>query len=188
MCDLRSFIAQRIHIRDIRHFCIAACAPDYNDLRTQLLSLASDSDDRVSYNALWIFTHFPAAEKTWLIRHRQRLTDMLLATTHSGKRRLLLTLLDALPCDTNDVRTDYLDFCMSNIISPEPYAVRAFCIKQAFAQCRHYPELLEEFCGTIQLLRQQELSPGLRSAVKNILKKVSRLSALTQTKPEHVPD
>ncbi len=173
MCDLRNSLTERLHIRDIKFLCMEVCAPGNEGLCAHLLELISAPNDRVAYNALWILTHFSAAHRVRLIPYRNRFIDILLATKHDGKRRLLLNLLEAMPCDIEDIRTDYLEFCMSNIISQAPYAVRAFCIKQAFAQCRHYPELIDELYDTLQLLRQSELSPGLKSVVKHTLKKIA---------------
>lgn len=168
-------LKSRLGIRDISRLS-AACQGSHNDRNRQMLfSLINDEDIKISYNALWVFTHFNAREITWLTSKRDQLTDLLLATSHVGKKRLLLTLLERLEITKDDLRTDYLDFCLSGINSCAPYAIRALCLKQAFAQCRFHPELLKELIAEIELMNNGELSPGLVSARRNIIKRIAAL-------------
>lgn len=163
--DLKAVLSCRIGLRDIRAVCAASGA---DSVKTELLSLAFDSDDRTAYNALWALTHFPGKGRDLLLPYRDRLIDCLLATAHVGRRRLMLSLLDALPCEAADIRTDYLDFCLDRINSTEPYGVRALCLRQAYAQCRHYPELIHELRQQMQIMALAPLSPGLRSVLRHI--------------------
>lgn len=173
--DFKEILKERIHPYDIRRIC-EVCRGAWGDLRKEeLFLLAKDSDNRISYNALWVFTYFSPYERKWLESRRNDLIDWLLATAHTGKRRLILTLLERQKVGREDIRTDYLDFCLSGINSTEPYGIRALCIKQAFAQCRHYPELLQELKSEIEMMDYGELSPGLVSARKNISKKIAKL-------------
>jgi len=89
-----------------------------------------------------------------------------------GKRRLILTLLEHLSIEKDDIRTDYLDYCLSKINSTEPYAIRALCLKQAYAMCRFYPELLAELKNEVELMQYGELSPGLLSVIRHMRKKI----------------
>ncbi len=167
---LREKLADRLHINDIR----LLAADDTLSAREALYGLIGDAEERVGYNALWAMTHFASSDNGWLATKRDGLIDRLLACNHVGKKRLLLTLLDRLPVQPEDIRTDYLDFCLAAINSSEPYAIRAFCMKQAYAQCRLYPELLQEFSAILEMTDQSELSPGLKSAKRNILKQMAR--------------
>lgn len=174
MMNLSDRLSGRLRLCEIRSLC-ETCAAD-DGLKSELFSMAVDADNRTAYNALWIFTHFRATDRLWLADRRNQLVDSLLATEHVGRRRLVLTLLDALPFEAQDVRTDYLDFCLSNINSDEPYAIRALCMKQAFAHCRLFPELATELEAELELLATREMSPGLRSARRNVLRGLSRLN------------
>ncbi len=98
---------------------------------------------------------------------------MLLRVSHVGRRRLLLALLEFVPFAEADLRTDYLDFCLSKINSVEPYGVRALCIKQAYAQCRFYPELLAELRCHLEMMEAETLSPGLKCVRRHIFKSLS---------------
>lgn len=172
---MREMLAGRIGRRDIRAICLQCCDGGDDCVRETLFSLISDDDDRVAYNALWVLTHFDGEGRDWLLLRRSILIDRLLTEKHTGKRRLMLSLLDKMPVAEDDVRTDYLDFCMAKINSTEPYGIRALCLKQAFAQCRFYPELLHELKCAIEMMEHGEMSAGIRSARNNIMKQISRL-------------
>lgn len=168
-------LSGRLRINDISALC-AECM--HNDsAKGALFSMINNPDDRISYNALWVFTHFSAQDIRWLTPKRNDLIDCLMETTHVGKKRLLLTLLERLADNSSEFRTDYLDFCLSKINSNEPYAIRALSLKQAYSLCRHYPELTAELETEISLMDQAQLSPGLLSARRNVLKKIARTTS-----------
>lgn len=175
-------LGKRIYRRDIDRMCRECCdmsSPEAlkraEKLRRELLALSFNEDDRTAYNALWVLTSIPATHRKWLEERKSELIDLLLHTQHNGKRRLLLTLLEGMKMKKEDIRTDYLDFCLSGINSTEPYAIRALCLKQAFALCRHFPELLAELMAEIEMMEYGEMSPGLRCARKNVLLKIAKL-------------
>lgn len=175
--NLRETLSNRIRLHDIQRIVTMCSNESDNVLTIELYSLISDSDDLTAYNALWIFTHFSQEDLNWLTHKRDDLIDKLLSSTHVGKQRLILTILDNQPVDKNDIRTDYLDFCLSNINSTKPYGVRALCLKQAFEQCKFFPELMTELKHEIDMMMYAELSPGLQASRKNILKKISKLKS-----------
>lgn len=173
--ELETALREKLNRRDILNIC-AVClnAPD-DSLNAELYSCVFHTDNRVGYNALWVFTHFSPADIEWLAPKRSELVDMALTESHTGRKRLILSLLERLPLGRNDVRSDYLDFCMSKINSSEPYGIRALCLRQAFAQCRYYPELMAELKNEIELMEQGTLSPGLAAARRIIRHKISAL-------------
>lgn len=172
---LRERLSERIGLKDIREICLSASGPANDSIKHRLYLLITDNNDRVGYNALWIFTHFSDNDKIWLHPRRNELIDLLLKETHDGKKRLLLRILSDIPVTIEDVRSDYLDYCLGKINSTEPYAVRAWSIEQAFGMCRFFPELLDELKEELDMMEYGELSPGLLSARRNIEKKLSRL-------------
>lgn len=176
---------RRLRHTDIKMLSHECCGEAGNELKEKLFSLVVHPSDRVAYNALWVFATLPAKDIEWLRPKRNRLIDCLLHTFHPGKRRLIMTLLEHLPPSIADVRTDYLDFCLTRINSDEPYALRALCLKQSFALCRFYPELMTELLDEIELMQYQNLSPGLRCARKNILRRISALPS-SITSPHHL--
>ncbi len=179
---VREVLNGRMHRRDIQMLCGLTSGMTNNHLKDILYSAITDKDDRVSYNALWVFTHFSKEDREWLYDKRNELIDILLRTNHIGKKRLILTILEHQPVTPDDIRTDYLDYCLSKINSTEPYAIRAFCLKQAFAQCCFYPELMNELKAEMEIMEYNNPSPGLRSAKRIIQKKIIRLHKGHETK------
>ena len=53
-----------------------------------------------------------------------------------------------------------------------PYAIRAQCIKLVYEQMRYWPELLDELRQTLEMISCEPLSSGLRSAWKQVMKKM----------------
>lgn len=160
---------------DIREICLSAFGMANDNIKQILYSLIADDNDRIGYNALWILSHFSDADKIWLYSKRNELIDLLLKETHAGKKRLFLRILSDIPITVEDIRSDYLDFCLGKINSTEPYAIRAWALEQAFQMSKFFPELIEELKGEMAMMEYGELSPGLLSAKKYIEKKISRL-------------
>lgn len=164
----------RMRLGDIREVCLECCGSGNEDSKEELFSLACNEDDRISYNALWVFTHFPAADMRWLSSKRDVLINLLLHTDHVGKQRLILTLLEHQSIPVEKIRTDYLDFCLSKINSAAPYAIRALGLKQAYRMCRHYPDLLTELRLEMDMMTRGPLSPGLRSAIRSVRRQLAK--------------
>lgn len=98
-----------------------------------------------------------------------------MSETDVTKRRLLMTLLLCQPFVEYDVRTCFIDFCLSKITaSSQPYAIRALAIKLAYEQMRYWPELIDELLAVLDMLRQEPLSPGLTSAVRQVREKIRK--------------
>ena len=167
-------LGERIGMSEVRELVAACCGAERMAMRRTLWLAVGGEDDRAAYNALRVLTHLPEEERGWLAEHRDALIDLAMTTSHVGSRRLVMTLLERQPVEATDVRTDYLDFCLSRINSTEPYAIRALGLKQAYAQCRHYPELIAELRQEIEIMSLGELSPGLFSARRQILRKLRK--------------
>ena len=148
-----------------------------NQARLRLLrDLVRSADRRTSANALWTMTRLHDQDSGWLLSLRDEMTDMLLKETDTGKKRMLLRILRNQEYEADDIRTDFLDWCLSKINSEcEPYAVRCFSIYCAFKMCRHYPELLDELEEHLVMMAFQPLSPGLKSALRQTKTKIRKL-------------
>ena len=121
-------------------------------------------------NAAWALTHLPKEDTIYIDTRREELTALALATPDTSLRRLTLVLLERLEWGIDDVRTDLLDFCLEHMVRPEePYGVKSLCMKLAYQQCRHYPELKEELRQSLLLLRPEELGSGVKHTRNKIL-------------------
>lgn len=145
--------------------------------REKLLRLAFSDNVNVNSNALWCMTHLKKSNSQWLQSLQDFFIDSLLNEKVTSRKRMLLQLLRTLDYPAEDIRVDFLDFCMSKINSEtEPYAIRCFSLYLAIKMCRHYPDLLSEFKERISLLNREPLSPGLRCAMRKVQKEIQLLS------------
>lgn len=171
--NVKSILSGRINMPEIR--CLVAWTQEDSCHRDELWSYVRSDERRISVNALWVMTHLPDAYGPWLQSLQDELTDMLLIETDTSKKRILLQLLREQDFKPENIRTDLLDFCLSKINAEcEPYAVRCFSLYLAFKMCRHYPELISELKEHINLLEQQQLSPGLKSALRQTRANIER--------------
>ena len=169
-------LAGRLHLPDVHAFCRRIEGADGEVLFESLFRLVDHADERVGYNVLWIFSHLRAPADRRLQAKRDAFVDRLLATRHAGRRRLLLALLLRLPAPPAErLRTDLIDFCFDGILSTEPYAIRAQCLKLGFTLCRPYPELLQELQVTAECMQSGPLSPALAAARRQVLARIARL-------------
>lgn len=166
-------LSHRLSQFDIHELCALTQGGRNNSLKEQLYQLTLDADRRVATNALWVFTHFSAVDNEWLYAKHDQLIDRCLNEKDATKLRLMLNLLLRQPFDEEAIRTDFIGFCLTRLADTKsPYAVRAQCIKLAYMQMRHWPELLNELRQTLEMISCEPLSPGLRSAWRQVIKKL----------------
>ena len=165
-------LINRLSQSDIHELCALTQGGRNNSLKEQLYQLTLDNDRRVATNALWVFTHFSAVDNEWLYAKHDQLIDRCLKEKDTTKLRLMLNLLLRQPYTEEAIRTDFIDFCLTRLADTKsPYAVRAQCIKLAYMQMRYWPELLNELRQTLEMISCEPLSPGLRSAWRQVIKK-----------------
>jgi len=162
---------------DIHAICYYTQGRENDARKEELYHVMMGDDGRAGGNAAWIFSHFALAENEWLYSKQQELMESVMLTKSTTKRRLMLVLLERQPFTESGFRADYLDFCLEHMaMVEEPYGVRALCMKQAFVQCSLVPELLPELEATLELMENDFLSSGLRTAKRNVLQKIKRIA------------
>ena len=170
---MKTLLAHRLSQSEIMQLCASTHGAHNNHLKEGLYQLTLDDDRRVAINALWTFTHFTADDNVWLFAKHDQLIERCLNEKDATKLRLILTLLLRQQFDEETIRTDFIDFCLARFIDARaPYAIRAQCIKLAYEQMRYWSELLDELRQTLDLISCEPLSPGLRSAWKQVMKKI----------------
>ncbi len=170
---MKSLLLHRLSMDGINEICLLVQGEQNHSLKEQLYQLTLDNDRRVAVNALWVFTHFAVVDNEWLYAKHDQLIDRCLKEQDATKLRLMLNLLLRQPYTEEDIRTDFIDYCLMQLTDPKsPYAVRALCIKLAYEQMRYWPELLNELRQTLELISCEPLSPGLRSAWRQVMKKL----------------
>ncbi len=141
--------------------------------REELFSYLYDKDKRTSDNAAWVMTHLPSDDDDWLTYRQHELIDLAMRTESITMRRLTMTILLRTQFKSDDVRTDFLDFCLDMMMRPDqPNGVRSVAMKLAYLQCRPFPELLAELRQTLDIMETEFLSPALRTTKRNILKEM----------------
>lgn len=172
--NLFNKLSGKIHEDDIQEICLLICDEKDESKKNELYRLLFDADKRVSDNAAWVFTHFDSSNNKWLYFKQDELIDEAMKTTSDTKRRLLLTLLLKQTFYEDNLRTDFLDFCLNRMLSvSEANGVKAVCMKLAYEQCKFFPELLSELKTALEIMEPELLSAALKTTRKNILKALS---------------
>ena len=170
---MKTLLTHRLSQSEIMQLCALTQGEHNDNLKEELYQLTLDANRCVATNALWTFTHFAVADNEWLYAKHDQLIDRCLNEKDTTKLRLILTLLLRQPFDEEAIRTDFIDFCFARLTDTRAsYAIRAQCIKLAYEQMRYWPELLDELRQTLDLISCEPLSPGLRSAWKQVMKKI----------------
>ena len=168
---MKESLTNRLSQDELHELCALTQGEQNNHLKEELYQLTLDNDRRVAINALWTFTHFALADNEWLYAKHDQLIDRCLKEKDATKLRLMLSLLLRQPYTEEDIRTDFIDYCLMRLTDPKsPYAVRAQCIKLAYEQMKYWPELLNELRQTLEMISCEPLSPGLRSAWRQVMK------------------
>ena len=170
---MKTLLTHRLSQSEIMQLCASTHGVRNNHLKEELYQLTLDDDRRVAVNALWTFTHFAAADNEWLYAKHDYLIERAITEQDVTKLRLILTLLLRQPFYEEAIRTDFIDFCLMRLADPKsPYAIRALCIKLAYEQMKYWSELLNELRQMLDLISNEPLSPGLRSAWRQVIKKI----------------
>ena len=160
-----------MHIDDIKS--LAQRAHEDLTVRERLFTDMCGDDRREAYNAAWALTHLPQEDTPYFDLRREELVAFAITTPDTSLRRLSLVLLERLEWGRDEVRTDLLDFCLEHMMhADESYSVKALCMKLAFYQCRHYPELKEELRQSLLLMEPSELGAGVKHTRGKILKQL----------------
>ena len=85
-------LTHRLSQSDINELCALTKGEHNDNLKEELYQLTLDSDRRVSTNALWVFTHFSAADNEWLYAKHDQLIERAITEQDVTKLRLILTL------------------------------------------------------------------------------------------------
>lgn len=175
--ELETFLRRRLGKKDLDLVAAWALEDDKNSER--LFSLALGGDGTMESNALWCLTHLRANSADWLQSKQKTLIDAALQEKKTSRKRMLLQLLRNMEYDRDQLRGDFLDFCMTKINSDcEPYAIRCFSLYIASKMCRHYPELVDELKECLSMLSQSTMSPGLHCAVRKVSAEIKTYTKL----------
>lgn len=172
---LRNQLVGRIHTEDVRRIVDCITNDDGDVIVKALYHLLSDADQCIAYNAAWVLSCSDGKVIKFLIRYQNQLIDLLIGTKDKSFARILFSILRRQTFEKSNLRTDFLDFCLNEIVnSNQAIAIRAHAIYVSYSLCKAYPELLNELFMTLQMLESEMLSAGLlhaRNAIMTAIKK-----------------
>ena len=129
-----------------------------------------DSDYRVARSALWGLTKASRSELSSLQEMLNELIDQAMQTENSSVRRLTLNIIERLTIGEEDLRTDFLDFCIDHaIMLDELPGIQSVSLKLAFRMCQFYPELMDELKRTLKTMDIDYYKPAVRGVRAKIL-------------------
>lgn len=135
-----------------------------------LKTFLHDEDYQVARNALWGLTKATDRELATLQPMLHELIDKALSEKNPSVRRLSLNIIWRLKMEEEDLRTDFLDFCLEHMQDPDEYpGIQSLCLKLAYRMCLYYPELMDELRRTLEAMEMEYYKPALRSVRNRIL-------------------
>ena len=121
-------------------------------------------------SALWGLTKASDKELSELQLLMNELIDLAMKTENSSVRRLTLNVIERLKMKEEELRTDFLDFCLEHLLNVEEFpGIQAVCAKLAFRMCKFYPELMDELMRTLEGMEIEYYKPAVKSIRNRIL-------------------
>lgn len=172
---LHNQLVGRIHTEDVRRIVDCITNDDGDVIVKALYCLLSDSDRRVANNSAWVLSCSDGKVMRFLLRYQNQLIDLLIGTKDKSFSRMLFSILRRQTFEKSNLRTDFLDFCLNEIVNTnQAIAIRAHAIYVSYSLCKAYPELLNELFMMLQMLESESLSPGLRHARNTIMSAIKK--------------
>lgn len=129
-----------------------------------------DEDYQIARNMLWSLTKATNEELSQLQPMLHELIDLAMQHENSSVRRLSLNVIERLTMTEEDLRTDFLDFCLDHMTRIEEYpGIQSLCMKLAHRMCKFYPELMEELIRTVRDMDIEYYKPAVKSVHNRIL-------------------
>ena len=131
---------------------------------------AFSQDYLVARSALWGLTKASKAELSQLQEILNKFIDQAMQTDNSSVKRLSLNIVERLEMYDDDLRTDFLDFCLDHMIDVEEFpGIQSVCMKLAFRMCKFYPELMDELKRTLETMEIDYYKPAVKCVRNRIL-------------------
>lgn len=165
---MEKYLSKRLQINEIKQVALSL---DTQGKIDKMIELIHNNDSRISSNAAWILTHVPDTQLHQIQQHLNILIETAINASNVTVRRLTLTTIERLTIREDDLRTDFLDFCLERMVSPqETPGVRSLCIKLAYRLCSFYPELMDEFLHTLSLVTSTDCAKSIKAVCKKYKK------------------
>lgn len=174
--EITSLLTQPIDKATIERIIVHIETSQDDILFDTVYTLSNNASHRISSNALWLLSHGKSFIQSKLHHHQDDLITQTIAEQDDTKCRLFTTILLQQPFELQDIRGDFVDFCMQSITqSSVALAIRANCIKLAYEQCRHFPELLQELLETFNHIQSEDFAPSIQASIRQCQIKAQKL-------------
>ncbi len=136
-----------------------------------ILRFMHSGDERVARNAFWSLTKATDKELSQLQPILNDCIDLALTTPSSSVRRLSLNIIERLKMEEEDLRTDFLDFCLEHMADTDELpGIQSISMKLAYRMCKFYPELMDEFKVTLESMETEYYKPAVNCVRSRILR------------------
>lgn len=130
-----------------------------------------NEDYRIVRNVFWAVTKSTEAEVLELQPIMEQLVELAMGTDNPSVRRLVLHAVERLKMKEEDMRVDFLDFCLDHMADVEEYpGIQTLCMKLAHRMCSFYPELEREFTVTLENMQIEYYKPAVKALRSKLLK------------------
>ena len=137
---LHNQLVGRIHTEDVRRIVDCITNDDGDVIVKALYHLLSDTDRRVANNAAWVLSCSDGKVMRFLLRYQNQLIDLLIGTKDKSFARILFSILRRQTFEKSNLRTDFLDFCLNEIVKTnQAIAIRDHDIYVSYSLCNAYP-------------------------------------------------
>ena len=143
----------------------------HNDFVNFMRLYMHDEDYHVARNALWSMTKATDSELSQLQPIYNELIDLAMKASNSSVCRLTLNIIERLKMEEDDLRSDFLDFCLEKMTAiDEPPGIQSLAMKLAYRMCKFYPELMNELIVTLKAMEMDFYTAAVKSVRNKILK------------------
>lgn len=144
----------------------------YPEYLKDIYLLISDEKQTVSWRAIWVCEKLSEKHPEWFVPMREEIIQRLLGCAHDGSKRLLMSILYNIP-NSSPISIELLNYCFDHMLAPqESIGVQALSIRMTYKLCKDEPELLQELRLILVNTEVDFYSTGVKTTIRNILKKI----------------
>ncbi len=129
-----------------------------------------DADKQIVRNVLCGISKASDEEVDQLKPIMDEMIDLAMKTDIPSIRRPLLGIIERMEMSEDEIRTDFLDFCLDRMADPEEVpSIQSLSLKVAYKMCKPYPELMEELKRILEGMEMSYYTAALKCVRRKIL-------------------
>ncbi len=137
-----------------------------------LLTLLYEGDNPARWRSAWVLEKVSSRQPSLIAKECSNIVAMVTKEdVPNGLRRLLMGILYNLP-DDEEIDVELLNYLLAAMLDLKtPPGVQALAMKLAARISYRHEDLHKEFCCIVNNMELEYYSPGMRSAVRQCMKK-----------------